>query len=196
MDTLFAILVLLFSVSLHEAAHAYAARFEGDMTASSLGRLSPNPIKHLDPIGSFVVPFATYILGGFFLGWAKPVPINPSVFRHRRWGEAIVAFAGPLSNIVLAAVFAFFIRIGAFAPEVMPMVGTVVFINILLACFNLIPVPPLDGSRVLTGIFPSLRSFFWSIERFGILLPLILAVFIWRFIFPFSMYLFKMFVGA
>lgn len=173
------------SVVIHEVSHGYAALALGDPTAKYQGRLTLNPISHLDPIGSFFVPLIGYFAGGFIVGWAKPVPFNPYNLRNQRWGEALVAVAGPISNIALAILFGLTIR---FLPEYinisqsfLNLASSVVLINIILAIFNLIPIPPLDGSKILFAFLPykwqTLRQ---SFERFGLILVFIFILFIWQ----------------
>lgn len=185
MDFLFIIIILIMSVVIHEVSHGYAALALGDPTAKYQGRLTLNPISHLDPIGSFFVPLIGYFAGGFIVGWAKPVPFNPYNLRNQRWGEALVAVAGPISNIALAILFGLTIR---FLPEYinisqsfLNLASSVVLINIILAIFNLIPIPPLDGSKILFAFLPykwqTLRQ---SFERFGLILVFIFILFIWQ----------------
>jgi len=144
---IFQILILIMSVVIHEVSHGYAALFLGDKTAEYQGRLSLNPLKHLDLFGSVLVPAMSYFLGGFIIGWAKPVPFNPYNLRNQKWGEAIVAVAGPLSNIFIALAFGLSLRFfgSAFPASFIAIVGYIVLINIILAVFNLVPIPPLDG---------------------------------------------------
>lgn len=146
------------SVVIHEVSHGYAANFLGDPTAKLAGRLTLNPLKHLDLVGSFLVPVFLAIVGGFIIGWAKPVPFNPYNLRSGRWGPALVAGAGPLSNIILAVFFGLLLRFGLvgslFSPATANLVLTIVTINIILALFNLLPVPPLDGSKILFALLP------------------------------------------
>jgi len=194
----FQIAILIFSVVIHEVAHGYAASYLGDQTARYKGRLTLNPLKHLDPIGSFLVPLLSYQLGGFIIGWAKPVPYNPHNLRPGRWSEAMVAGAGPLSNICLALIFGLLIRFagGFMSPAFLTIATIVVFINIVLAIFNLIPVPPLDGSKLLFALFPEsfsgLRDFF---ERYGFILLIFVVLFIWRLILPLVIATFTLITG-
>src|SRR3989344_934990 len=111
-DFIFSIIILIFSVVIHEVSHGYAAYLQGDNTARFQGRLTLNPFKHLEWFGSFILPAMSYLFGGFIIGWAKPVPFNPYNLRNQRWGEAIVAFAGPLSNFCIALILGLLIRPG------------------------------------------------------------------------------------
>lgn len=134
--------------------HGYAAYQLGDHTAKYAGRLTLNPIPHIDVFGSIILPFLTVLSTGFYFGWAKPVPYNPYNFvRMRTWGEAIVAAAGPLSNLAIAATFALIIRSGVM-PSAHELWGQIVIINVSLMLLNLIPIPPLDGSKILPMFLP------------------------------------------
>ncbi len=196
MSAILSLIILILSVVLHEVAHGYAAKWEGDETASALGRLSANPIRHIDLFGSIILPTLTYMLGGFVIGWAKPVPVNPNNFRHFRWGEGIVAAAGPATNILLAIIFSIIFRYANLGTGAMFVAQYIVLINIVLALFNLIPIPPLDGSRILSSIFPGLRGWFYKIERYGIILPIIFAMAIWQFFFPLIDSIFHLLTGT
>ena len=157
MLTILSIVILIFSVIIHEVAHGFMADLLGDPTARLQGRLTLNPIKHLDPVGSIIVPLITS-LAGFTFGWAKPVPYNPYNLKDKRRGEFLIAIAGPLSNLILALIFGIIIRFSiAGATSISPFVDIcsyIVLINLVLAIFNLIPLPPLDGSKLLFTIFP------------------------------------------
>ena len=197
-EFIFQIAILIISVVIHEVSHGYAASFLGDQTAKYQGRLTLNPLKHLDFVGSFLVPSMAYLLGGFIFGWAKPVPYNPYNLKPGRWSEAIVAAAGPASNIALALIFGLLLRIGvATSPAFIQITSVIVFINILLAIFNLMPIPPLDGSKLLFAAFPDklyqLRGFF---ERYGLILVLFFIFFLWQFIFPVIILLFRFLTGV
>jgi len=200
-DFVFQILILIMSVVVHEVSHGYAASLLGDQTARYEGRLTLNPLKHLDPFGSFILPFLSYTLGGFIFGWAKPVPYNPYNLNPGRWSEAQVAIAGPASNILLALIFGLFMRLGASSgwanPAFLQITAVIVFINILLAIFNLMPIPPLDGSKILFAFFPNkffeLRNFF---EKYGLVLVIIFIFFVWQFIAPLTYLIFRVLTGV
>ncbi|MGB3921658.1 MAG: site-2 protease family protein [Minisyncoccia bacterium] len=202
-DFLFQIVILVMSVVIHEVTHGYVASILGDQTARYQGRLTLNPIKHLDFFGSFLIPLLLYLSKvGVILGWAKPVPYNPYNLRPGRWSEALVAFAGPAANIVLALGFGLLMRFAYtseaawFSQDFFYITGLVVFINILLAIFNLIPIPPLDGSKILFAVFPEkfqeLRGFF---ERYGLILVLFFVFFLWKFVYPLVEKVFSLITG-
>jgi Zn-dependent protease len=168
--------VLLFSVIIHEMAHGYVALLNGDPTARMLGRLTLNPVPHIDPIGTILLPAVLLISGaGIIFGWAKPVPVNPLNFRNYRWGELTVSAAGALSNLALAVLFAVILRLvpGNYGLMMLAVFG--VKINIILALFNLIPIPPLDGSHILNLFLPANLSRLYSyLEPVGFILILVL----------------------
>lgn len=172
------LLVLLASIVAHEMAHGFAADHLGDPTPRLQGRLSPNPAVHIDPIGSVVVPGLLFLSSaGFIFGWAKPVVYNPFNLRDQRYGELKVAAAGPATNVLIALLFSALIRasepLGLNAAFV-EVATYVVFINLLLALFNLLPVPPLDGSKILPPLLPpraafAYRNFVQWFEQYGFL---------------------------
>jgi Zn-dependent protease len=197
---IFALIVLIFSIIIHEVSHGYVADMLGDPTARLAGRLTLNPLKHIDPIGSIVVPIIT-TFAGFTFGWAKPVPFNPFNLKHRRSGELIIALAGPSSNFFIAFIFGLLIRFGAtsFSQIFLQLCAYIVLINIALATFNLIPIPPLDGSKLIFAAFPSTPKWMRiraSIEHYSIWLVLIVVVSLWQFIMPIIPILFKVFTGV
>lgn len=159
-DTLFLIVIIIFSAVIHEVMHGVAADRLGDKTARYAGRLTLNPIPHLDPFGSIILPLILAFSGAsFFFAWAKPVPYNPFNLRSdglfARFSEAIVAGAGPLSNLAIALFVGLLLRIVQWPAEVAAIFFLVVLVNIMLFLFNLIPIPPLDGSKVLSAFLPS-----------------------------------------
>jgi len=199
----FSIVVLIYSIVVHEFAHGWMANSLGDPTARFMGRLTLNPIPHIDLMGSIIIPFFLLISGtGFLIGWAKPVPYNPHNLRDKKNGELLVGLAGPLSNIILALVFGILIRIlllqgFALNSGIIVMFGFVVLYNILLAIFNLVPIPPLDGSKVLFHFLPySMRNYRDLIERNGVFLLIIFIFFGFTYIVPIMLYLFVYITGS
>ena len=189
MDLLLIVPVLLFSVVVHEVAHAWQALREGDTTARDLGRLTLNPIPHLDPVGSFLVPLVLYFLPGDFLfGWAKPVPVNPRNYRNYRAGDIRVSLAGIVSNLGLAVLFGLALAATQALDGVGPFSGSMwsnlraiatygIFINLILAYFNLIPIPPLDGSHVLYHLLPpAAGARYRAMGRYGVTLLFLTVV--------------------
>ncbi len=188
--------ILVMSIVLHEVAHGWMANALGDPTARLQGRLSANPISHIDPIGSVLIPGLLYLTSaGFIFGWAKPVPYNPHLIRapfglHHKWAEALVAFAGPAMNIVLALTFAALIRIAP-TSEIAALFIIPVYVNTLLAFFNFIPFPPLDGSKILSALLPRHAAYSYDramrrIESYGMFASLLfIFVFITFFSAPF-----------
>lgn len=157
MTFIFYLIVLIFSVMAHEVAHGYMAKRLGDDTAEQAGRLTFNPLKHIDPFGSIILPLLLYLSGLPGLAWAKPVPYNPNkLYKDFRYGPLKVAIIGPLTNAFIFIVFALLIRFGGhvFSPEVLQLFGLIALLNALLFIFNLVPIPPLDGSKLLTAIWP------------------------------------------
>ena len=197
MDTLFQIAILVMSVVIHEVSHGYAAEILGDPTARLQGRLTLNPLKHLDPVGSIIVPLLTS-LSGFTFGWAKPVPYNPHNLRNQKWGELAVAGAGPLANILLVIIFGLLIRFAGatFGADFVNIAAVIIVINLVLAIFNLIPVPPLDGSKILWAFLPErFRQARESMERYSFLLVIVVIFTIWQFLSPLIVWLFSLITG-
>jgi Zn-dependent protease len=175
--------VLLFSVIVHECAHGYVAEWWGDPTARMLGRLTLNPLPHIDLFGSILVPGLLLLSGsGILFGWAKPVPVTPQNFRDRHMGDITVALAGPASNVLLALLMAGVLALasaisgGAGVPEV--VVGLCyygILLNFVLAVFNLLPIPPLDGSHVVANLLPKPAAYaYQSMGQYGLMLILLL----------------------
>ena len=158
--TIFTLLVLLFSIAIHEVAHGSIALYLGDPTAKDAGRLTLNPLKHLDLIGSVLVPLFLWWSGLPMFAWAKPVPINPYNFRDQKWGNLKVSIAGPAANFLIAIFFGFSLRFFSkyLSGAVLALFSIIVIYNFLLGIFNLIPIPPLDGHHVLFALLPERMS--------------------------------------
>lgn len=178
-------LPLILAITVHEAAHGWMASRLGDQTARMLGRVTLNPIKHIDPIGTIAVPIGLYFLTGFIFGWAKPVPVNWRNLHNIRRDTALVALAGPLSNLLMAILWAIAIKIGLSIGDASPWVakplvymGSMgILINAILLVLNLLPIPPLDGSRVVASLLPyNLQRYYYFLERWGMLILIGLMV--------------------
>lgn len=199
----FSFVVLIFSIVIHEFSHGWMADHLGDPTARHMGRLTLNPVPHIDLMGSIIVPLILLISSaGFIIGWAKPVPYNPYNLRDKKNGEMLVAFAGPASNLLLALVFGIMIRILLLQgigidSSVISFFSIVVLYNILLAVFNLVPIPPLDGSKILFHFLPySAHNIRETMERNGMLFLVIFILFGFKFILPIMFFLFSLFTGV
>ena len=178
------LLVILVSMTIHEAMHAFMGYFLGDQTAKAEGRLSLNPIRHIDPFLTILLPLVLLMLGAPVFGGAKPVPFNPHKVRFGEWGVALVAIVGPLTNLVLA--FTFFgigVSLGfvdkfGFSPSLIGVtLQTFVFVNLGFFAFNMIPIPPLDGSRVLYALAPDfVRGFMRQVEQYGLVIIMVLVM--------------------
>ncbi len=196
---IFFFIILILSAIIHEYSHGWMAERLGDPTAKLAGRLTLNPISHIDPIGTILVPLVLVLMGsGFLFGWAKPVPFNPLLLKDKRWGPAFVALAGPGSNLLLAAVIALIIRlVGGINPFTVLMT-LIVYVNVLLAVFNLVPLPPLDGSKILYAILPDNTTwlkFKINMERYGMFLVILFILYAWELISPIILFLVEFFVG-
>ncbi len=196
----FELFVLLYSVVIHEVSHGLAANAMGDSTAKDMGRLSLNPIRHLDMFGSIILPLTLKLLGSpFLVGYAKPVPYNPNNLNDRRYGPAKVALAGPLSNVALAVLFGLVLR---FLPDIFPsslmplLLVSIIKINLLLALFNLFPVPPLDGHWLLMTFLPErFAALKVMLYRFSFLFLVIFIIFIFPSLFSLIGLLFRLITG-
>ncbi len=197
-DKIFYLIVLIFSIVIHEIAHGYAALYYGDTTAKDSGRLTLNPLRHIDMFGSIILPLILFMTGSpYMVGWAKPVPYNPMRLNDEKKGTRLVAFAGILANFGVAIAFSIIVRVfGASIPQQMVQLCLlVILVNLVLAVFNLLPVPPLDGSKILAS-FGS-RRFREIVEYprgFLMIVFFIIAIMLWQYISPLVFYLYKLLV--
>ncbi len=202
METLFFVAILIMSVVIHEVSHGFMAYALGDPTAKLSGRLTLNPIPHIDPVGSIIVPLVLSLIpGGLMFGWAKPVPFNPYNLKAGQWGPALVAVAGPVSNILIAIFFGLIIRFSDILSlqneAILSLSAMIVLLNIVLAIFNLIPVPPLDGSKILFTLIPyKWRYIIDVLEKNQLLLILVVILFASAIISPIISVLFMLFTGG
>jgi Zn-dependent protease len=200
MIEVFQIIVLIFSAVIHEISHGFTAEKLGDPTARLAGRLTLNPFKHLEFFGSFILPLSLYFLSGgrFIFGWAKPVPYNPLNLKNPLRGGALIALAGPLSNFIIAIVFGIILNIVGLNSPISSLFLIIIYINVLLGVFNLVPIPPLDGSKVLFGILPNKR---WTyklmiiLESYGMILLILFLFFGFNLIIPIIQFLVNLIVG-
>jgi Zn-dependent protease len=174
---------VLFAITLHEAAHGYVARHFGDMTAFQQGRISLNPLRHIDPVGTILLPILTLWLGGILFGWAKPVPVNFGALRRPKQDMLWVALAGPAANLFMALFWGIWIKVALMSPEsyyaepLMEMAQLGVRINVVLMVLNLLPIPPLDGGRIAISLLPHrLAMKLASIEPYGMFILIGLAI--------------------
>ena len=171
---------VIFAITVHEAAHGYVARYFGDMTAHMAGRISLNPIRHIDPIGTILIPTLTMLAGGILFGWAKPVPVDFSRLRNPKKDMLWVAAAGPASNLIMAIIWALVIKLSVLAPAdfalPMALMGAVgIMINTVLMVLNLLPLPPLDGGRIAVSLLPNhLAARYARVEPYGFIILMVL----------------------
>ena len=202
LETIFFVIILVISVIVHEVAHGYAALALGDQTAKRAGRLTLNPLPHIDLFGSIILPFIMSLLpGGIIFGWAKPVPFNPYNLRAGQWGPALVAIAGPLSNLAIALLFGLAVRfadiLSITSAPVLGLMQMIVLLNIVLAVFNLIPVPPLDGSKILFALIPArYRQIEEVLERYQLIFLLVVIFFLVELVSPLMFWLFRLLTGV
>lgn len=198
-DVIFYIAILVMSVVIHEISHGFMAEYFGDKTARNAGRLTLNPIKHLDLFGSILLPALLYFSSGFVFGWAKPVPYNPDNLRDRKKGEIAVAAAGILANLSIAIFFGIILRISTnfFLPTGFDfIISSIVVINLALAIFNLVPIPPLDGSKILFNLLPeSAHSVVELLERYSIIFFIVFVVFFADYLYPVLAFLYHLITG-
>lgn len=207
-NAIFYIIVLIMSVVIHEVAHGYSAYLLGDKTAYFKGRLTLNPLKHLDPFGSVILPLILILTNsGFVIGWAKPVPYNPNNLKKWKHSELVVAISGIVANLLMALLFSIIIRGAMYLG--LPVISDslslspfyqitsiIVITNLVLAFFNLIPIPPLDGSKVLFSLLPA-RFFNFKVflSRWGFFILIFFILFIWKLVAPFVVFLFSLLTG-
>lgn len=194
----FSIIVLVFSAVAHEYMHGWAAYRLGDPTAKNAGRLTVNPLAHLEWFGSFFMPLIMIFSGlPFILGWAKPVPYNPYNLSDRKYGEAKVAAAGPLANLIIALFFGLALRwLPFFNMTFAGLIGLIIYINLILMVFNLLPIPPLDGSKILGTFLPEQwRARYLAADRLGFILVIVFVMLAGGLILPVVNNLFRLIVG-
>ncbi len=189
------------SVVIHEVAHGYAALYFGDKTAQYAGRLTLNPLKHLDPFGSVILPLILVITNApFLIGWAKPVPYNPENLRDKKKGTIWVASAGILANLAIAVFFSIVVRVsvatGILGPSFISLASVIILLNIVLAFFNLIPIPPLDGSKILfTLLGNNSRKFENFFSKYSLFILLFFIFFVWQYVSPLIYIVFRFLTG-
>lgn len=197
MEKIFLYIIIVLSAVLHEYAHGWTAYQLGDSTAKDAGRLTLNPIAHMDLLGTVIVPLFLLFTSGVFIGWAKPVPYNPYNLRDQKHGSLKVAFAGPAANLLIALTLGIILRIflnffASLNPLLPVFIGLTIYVNIFLALFNLLPFPPLDGSKIFASLFPKQWHHFRKIGMFGVFIALAVAIFILS---PIANFIFKLIVG-
>lgn len=197
MTEIFIYIIIVLSAVFHEYAHGWAAYQLGDSTAKDAGRLTLNPLVHLDPIGTVILPLFLLFTSGMFLGWAKPVPYNPYNLRDLKYGTLKVAAAGPGANLLIALVLGLILRlflpvISSYSMALPFYLGFIIYVNIFLALFNLLPFPPLDGSKIFADLFPNQWRYFSQLGMMGIFIALFMAFFILS---PIANFIFKIIVG-
>jgi Zn-dependent protease len=206
-NAIFYIVILVMSIVIHEVSHGFMAEYFGDNTARNAGRLTLNPIKHVDLFGSILLPAVLVLTHSPFLfGWAKPVPYNPNNLNNRKWGTIAVAAAGVLANFIIAIVFGIIIHLAPsfglppyniFSPHPFYIITqAIVLINLALGIFNLVPIPPLDGSKILFSFLPERAfSFILAYEQYSLILLLVFIVFFADYLSPILAFLFHLVTG-
>lgn len=202
LNSIFYVIILIMSVVIHEVAHGLVALWYGDQTAKVAGRLTLNPLKHLDPMGSILIPLVLVLTKApFVIGWARPVPYNENNLHDKKKGTIAVASAGIIANFILALVFGIIIRIGihfGFMTESLFFItSTIVFTNIVLGIFNLIPIPPLDGSKIVFALLPV--KYKWleaTLEKYALFVLLAFVFFVWNLLSPIIFFLFSFITGV
>lgn len=198
-NAIFYIAILIMSVVVHEISHGFVAEYFGDKTARYAGRLTLNPLKHLDLFGSIILPILLYFSSGFVFGWAKPVPYNPDNLSNKKWGTILVAAAGILANFCLAIFFGLILRFSIhlnFPVGFYSITSSIVVVNLALAIFNLVPIPPLDGSKILFSFLP--QSFFRAtmmLEQHAFIFLIIFIIFFSQYLYPLLAYFYTLITG-
>ncbi len=200
LDAIFYIAILIMSIVIHEVSHGFMAEYFGDNTARDAGRLTLNPLAHVDLFGSIILPaFLILSHAGFLFGWAKPVPYNPDNLNNRKWGTVAVAAAGVIANFIIAIIFGIVIRLSSgmtLSPSFYFITSAIVLVNLALGIFNLVPIPPLDGSKIFLSFLPeSAYTFMINFERYGFILLLIFIVFFSNYLYPILSFLFHLLTG-
>lgn len=200
---LFQLIVLVFSVIIHEISHGFAANRLGDTTAKDSGRLTLNPLKHIDPIGSVILPLMLYVFNSPVLfGWAKPVPFNPLNLKNPKRDSGLIALAGPLSNLLVALVFSLILKISSLSELAVSVslplfLDIIVLVNVVLAIFNLVPLPPLDGSKILFSLLPKRAEKFQLIlEQYGLFLVILFIFFGFQLVIPLILTIYRFLGGS
>ena len=199
-EAIFYVAILVMSVVIHEISHGFMAEYFGDKTARYAGRLTLNPLKHLDLFGSILLPALLIISkAGFVFGWAKPVPYNPYNLSNRKWGTIAVASAGVMANFFVAIIFGLILRFGvifSLPPDFYFIVSAIVVVNLGLAIFNLVPIPPLDGSRIFTSFLPtSFERAIGIFEQYSIILLIVFIIYFSNYLYPILSFLFHLITG-
>ncbi len=201
---IFYVAILIMSIVIHEISHGFMAEYFGDKTARHAGRLTLNPIKHLDLFGSILLPALLIISkAGFVFGWAKPVPYNPDNLSNRKWGTIAVAAAGVLANLFIAFLFGIIIRLSfvfsldsTLGANFYFITSAIVIVNLALAIFNLVPIPPLDGSKIFFSFLPrALYGAVDTLERYSIIFLIVFIVYLSKYLYPILTYLFHFITG-
>lgn len=199
--SIFYFLILMISIIVHEVAHGLMAEREGDSTARMLGRITLNPLKHIDWVGSVILPLALILTNaGFVVGWAKPVPYNPDNLKHGNTSIAKVSIAGIVVNLSIAIIFGLLIRlsiaVGFISQAFIDIASVIVLVNVALALFNAMPVAPLDGFRFLSAVLPyQVQPVMRFIEQYSLPILLVFIVFIWKFVAPFAFVVYSLLTG-
>lgn len=199
MEIIFFFLIIIPSAIIHEYAHGWMADQLGDPTARYAGRLTLNPTAHIDKWGTLFLPLILFITTGgrFLFAYAKPVPYNPYNLKNQKWGPSLVALAGPASNFLLAAVFGFVVQYAPISSDFTMLLSVIVYANVLLGMFNLVPIPPLDGSKLLFSLLPdSLWRVREMLNQYGFFILIIFIFFFFQLISPIIQYLYLFFTGG